>query len=203
MMDPLSKDDLRQQLRAARANVTLKERDHYSMLICRHFLEKVPLLPGDVVAAYFPMSEELDTRLLFTELAALGHVCALPRVVAEDAPLIFYAIAIEEGVAEDAGLTRNPAYGVYEPGEDAQVVVPQVVIAPVVAFDGAGYRLGLGGGFYDRTLAKLKAEQPRCVAVGLAYELQRVEALPHDVHDIPLDWVVTEKQAYRFERGAS
>jgi len=74
----------------------------------------------------------------------------------------------------------------------AEEIIPDILLVPLVAFDLGGYRLGYGGGFYDRTLEALRAKRT-CLAVGLAYSVQEYDTVPHDVYDQPLDWVVSEK----------
>ena len=81
-------------------------------------------------------------------------------------------------------------WGIAEPLPDKPVLEPDVVLVPLLAFDATGYRLGYGGGFYDRTLARLRAIKP-VVAVGIAYDELKVDAVPHLDYDQRLDWVLT------------
>jgi 5-formyltetrahydrofolate cyclo-ligase len=81
-------------------------------------------------------------------------------------------------------------WGIREPLPSAPELVPEIVLAALLAFDARGYRLGYGGGFYDRTLAAVRAHNP-VVAIGLAYDEQRVDAVPHLDYDQQLDWVLT------------
>jgi 5-formyltetrahydrofolate cyclo-ligase len=83
------------------------------------------------------------------------------------------------------------------PGEDAEEGVPQVLVVPLLAFDARGRRLGYGGGFYDRTLAALRAAGP-VTAIGFAFAAQEFDAVPADATDQPLDVVVTEREVHRF-----
>jgi 5-formyltetrahydrofolate cyclo-ligase len=143
---------------------------------------------GAIVSAYWPMGDELDPRPLIQRLHAAGHVIGLPVVVAKGAPLIFRSWTPETRFVPGGFKTEVP-----EPG--APEVVPNLLIIPLLAFDGAGYRLGYGGGFYDRTLAKLRS-LARVTAIGFAYEGQAVEAVPHAEYDQPLDAIATER-SYR------
>jgi len=152
---------------------------------CRQALANIDFPVGAVVSAYWPIRSELDPRPLLSELAARGCRCALPVIVERDAALEFRAW--RDGVA----LVDGP-FGTAEPAADAPVVVPDIVIVPLVAFDPVGHRLGYGGGYYDRTLAALR-DKSKVVAIGYAYAGQAVEALPVDAFDQRLDWLVTEE----------
>ncbi|MEL6111671.1 MAG: 5-formyltetrahydrofolate cyclo-ligase, partial [Pseudomonadota bacterium] len=113
---------------------------------------------------------------------------AMPVVVAKGAPLSFRPWA--PGTAEIEG-----AFGARIPADET-AVVPGALIVPLVAFDTRCARLGYGGGFYDRTLAKLRRAGP-VTAIGYAYGAQEVDALPTGRLDEPLDWIVTERGAFR------
>lgn len=143
--------------------------------------------PGDIVAGFWPMGTEIDVRPLLTALHEAGAACCLPVVVTRDAPLVFRRWAPGDSL-EPAG------FGTSVPGEDASVATPGKLIVPLLAFDRRGYRLGYGGGYYDRTLAALRLTGP-ALAIGVAFAAQELAAVPHDRHDVPLDWVVTEREA--------
>ena len=152
-----------------------------------HFLRTVPLAAGSVISGYWPLAEEIDPRPILRRLAAEGHVIGLPVVTARATPLLFRQWHPE------ADLVKG-AFQVMTPGPEAAEVVPQVVLTPLLAFDRAGYRLGYGGGFYDRTLEKLRRAGP-VLAVGLAYACQELPAVPREPTDERLDWLVTERAA--------
>jgi 5-formyltetrahydrofolate cyclo-ligase len=141
--------------------------------------------PEAAVSGYWPMAEEMDVRPLMTRLYAEGYAIALPVVVDKGKPLIFRCWQPGSALGE-AG------FGLHQPGSDAPEVLPEILLVPLLAFDPLGYRLGWGGGFYDRTLAALRRAQP-VIAVGVAYAAQRVDRLPRTELDQPLDWVVTEE----------
>ncbi|MFA7431521.1 MAG: 5-formyltetrahydrofolate cyclo-ligase [Rhodospirillaceae bacterium] len=152
----------------------------------KRVLDAAPLPPGAVVAGYWPMRGEIDVLPVLSVLAERGQVTALPAVVDRKAPLVFRRWA--PGDALEDGL-----YGTRHPLAEAEEVRPVCLLVPLLAFDRKGVRLGYGGGFYDRTLAALRAVGP-VVAVGVAYAGQEVDALPAEPHDERLDWVVTEKE---------
>jgi 5-formyltetrahydrofolate cyclo-ligase len=145
--------------------------------------------PGAVVAGTWPLGDEIDGRTLLERLAALGHSLALPVVVAPDQALVFRRWTPGEALEQGPFATRHPA-------ATAPAVVPGLVLVPLLAFDGEGFRLGYGGGYYDRTLALLRGAG-RVTALGLAYASQRVPSVPHDGHDQRLDGVVTEEGLMR------
>jgi 5-formyltetrahydrofolate cyclo-ligase len=87
---------------------------------------------------------------------------------------------------------KSGAFGLSEPGPDAPEIAPRIVFAPLLAFDRRGNRIGWGAGFYDRTLAGLRAKGP-VTAVGVAYAAQEVAEVPAGAHDQPLDWIATER----------
>ncbi len=88
-------------------------------------------------------------------------------------------------------------FGTLAPPADSPELAPDIVLTPLLAFDEQGHRLGYGGGYYDRTLARLRGRGPRVLAVGAAFETQRIESVPHTAGDGRLDWVITEQRARR------
>ena len=159
------------------------------------FLSALSLPPAQVVAGYWPMPEEIDVRPLMTHLHLSGHVLVLPVVVGRGQPLIFRqwrpSIALDPGV-----------YGIPVPGAEAPELTPGVLLVPLLAFDDEGRRLGYGAGYYDRTLAALRAGGD-ILAIGAAYAAQRMDSLPEDASDQRLDWVVTEEGAISTGRVAA
>lgn len=157
--------------------------------VCARVLDTIALPRRCAVSAYWPMGSELDPRPLIRRLSECGHPIGLPVVVAKGRPLVFRAWRPGE-VLEPAG------FGTQVPCPRRPEIRPRVLLVPMLAFDRAGYRLGYGGGFYDRTLAGLRAGGD-ALAVGLAYAAQEVDALPHDGNDERLDWIVTEAGAIK------
>lgn len=144
---------------------------------------------GAVISAYWPMGDEIDVAPLLHHLHGAGYVCALPAVVTRKGPLVFRTW--HPGMTLGSG-----ALGTGHPPAAAAAVTPDVVLAPLLAFDGEGYRLGYGGGYYDRTLAKLRGAGT-VLAIGIAYAAQQVDMAPRTEYDQPLDWIVTEEGAIK------
>ena len=160
--------------------------------MARNFIAGIPLPKNAVVSAFVAIGEEADPAPLIGLLRANGYPIALPRVVKKGEKLAFHLYA--PGAALIPGV-----FGLSQPGKDWPEAVPDVLIVPLLAFDARGMRLGYGGGFYDRTLADLRASR-NVLAVGFAFAGQEVEDVPHRESDEPLDWVVTEAGTRRFER---
>lgn len=146
----------------------------------------VRALHGPVVAGTWPMKTELDPRPVMRRLEALGATLALPRVVRRGQPLTFHAWT---------AATRfvSSRFGVTEPEPETPVLEPDVLLVPLLAFDRTGGRLGYGGGFYDATLASLRARRA-VVAVGVCFAGLEVTAVPMEPHDQRLDAVCTERE---------
>jgi 5-formyltetrahydrofolate cyclo-ligase len=153
------------------------------------FFKQFTLPEGTIVSAYWPMGDELDPRPLIHHAQAVGHAVGLPVVVGKAQPLIFRDWTPETRFVPGGFKTEVP-----EPS--APAVVPSILMVPLLAFDLAGYRLGYGGGFYDRTLTKLRAAG-RITAIGFAYEGQLVDAVPRAEYDQPLDAILTERSFRR------
>ncbi|HMA15800.1 MAG: 5-formyltetrahydrofolate cyclo-ligase [Bacteroidota bacterium] len=179
---------LRKAARAARVAAAAADRAAgapAASRLCDHFLRFVECAPGQVASAYWPMGDEIDPRPLMEVLDGRGLRVALPAIRAAGEPLDFRAW----GPGDEL---RPAGFGTSEPAPSAPLVTPDLLLVPLLAFDAAGYRLGYGGGFYDRSLALLRATGD-ILAVGLAYAAQQVAAVPREATDQPLDLVVTER----------
>jgi 5-formyltetrahydrofolate cyclo-ligase len=163
-------------------------------ILTANFMAAFSLAPREAIAGYNPINDEADIAPLMAALAQRGHPLCLPAVVARDAPLAFRAWS------PGAALVPGPM-GILEPPATAAALCPDVVLVPLLAFDGSGHRLGYGGGYYDRTLAVLRAAG-RVLVVGVAYSAQEVDSLPGTEHDQRVDAVLTELGIVRFARKA-
>lgn len=135
---------------------------------------------GQMLAGYAAMRSEADPALA---MAAHEGGCCLPVVERKAAPLVFRAWTPGEALVPGS-------FGTLVPPETAPLRVPQVLIVPMLAFDARGYRLGYGGGFYDRTLEALRAKGP-LTAIGFAFDAQEADLVPVEPTDQPLDLIVT------------
>ena len=155
-----------------------------------HFAEHMPLRPGEVVAAYWPIRDELDIRDLIVRLMDSGQPLALPVVLGDDQPL-------DLRLWQEGAPLYEAGFGTLAPEDGALRVDPDVILMPLLGFDRHGTRLGYGGGYYDRTLARL-ARRPRII--GFAFARQEIDHIPRQPHDVPLDTVVTELGVRHFEK---
>ena len=144
--------------------------------------------PGKV-AGYYPVYSEFNTLPLLNMLGRSGWVTGLPVVTRPNAPLTFREWRAGEDL--EPGDHRIPV-----PAASAQTFQPDILLVPLLAYDRAGFRLGYGGGYYDRTLAMLRKAGP-VVAIGLAFADQAVDSVPHDALDQQLDWILTESGPLR------
>lgn len=156
------------------------------------FADDLALEPAAIVSGYWAFRDEADPRALLLALAARGHPLCLPAIVAKGQPLRFHRW-------RETDRMRQHSYGVTEPQLEAEIVTPSAVFVPLLAFDATGFRLGYGGGFYDRTLQALRAIRP-IRAIGIAYAGQEVAVVPHGPHDQMLDAVLTEEGLRVFPR---
>jgi 5-formyltetrahydrofolate cyclo-ligase len=142
------------------------------------------------VSAYIGLEGEANPIGLARTFAREGCEICYPRVHQKAQPLWFHVPVPGEH------FVRSP-FGVLEPRPDWPVATPDVLLVPLLAFDAEGYRLGYGGGFYDRTLAHLRTSH-RVAAIGVAFAGQEVPSVPHDASDEKLDMLVTERGVRRF-----
>ena len=145
-----------------------------------------------IIATYLPMGGELDPRPLMQALRKNGNSICLPVCINEDAPLVFRRYRHNDALLPDD-------MGIAAPRATAQQVTPDIVLLPLLAFDGQGHRLGRGGGFYDRTLAELK-KRSDCRFIGLAFDMQMVDKCPIAPHDEALHAVLTPSKRHDFNR---
>lgn len=176
----------RARLLAARQALTVAARQTIGTALCRHvaalIADRFPDLRGVVASAFWPIKGEPDLRPLLADWHAAGALGALPVVEVRRAPLVF------RRWSPDTQMIRGD-WNIPVPGPGAAAVVPQIALAPLVGWDTAGYRLGYGGGYFDRTLAALS---PRPFVIGVGFQAARIETIYPQPHDIPLDAIVTE-----------
>jgi 5-formyltetrahydrofolate cyclo-ligase len=184
---------LRRQLRTRRRAITGIERQRAAQQLCRLVDQARLLRPGRRIGLYLAMQEELDTAPLLQLALRRGCVIALPRIVSKrHARMRFFVFD---------GSMKTGAYGIREPGGRVGLRARDLdlVFMPLVGFDAAGNRMGMGKGFYDRCFAHRRALRNwrRPLLVGVAYEVQRVSALPAASHDVRVDMIVTESALRR------
>lgn len=175
---------LRREMVARRAALSDAEHAGLSARIVEQLLAALPT--PRVFAFCWPIKHEPDVRAVIEPWAVRGAQAALPVVMAENTALAFRLWTPETALEMDR-------YGIPTP-TTGDFVVPDMILLPLNGFDAAGYRLGYGGGYFDRTLAALS---PRPLAVGVGFEVNRLASIHPEVHDQRLDWLVTEAGAVR------
>ena len=150
----------------------------------------LPVAAGAIVSGFMPLKNEIDPLPLLRRLSERGAQLALPVVAERGRPLVMRAWKWGEPLA-------SGVWGIREPGPEAAIVEPDILLVPLLAFDRSGGRLGYGGGYYDLTLMQLRARKT-VVAVGLAFAVQEIPAVPTTLRDAPLDLVLTEREVVDF-----
>lgn len=176
----------RARLRAERDRLSVAARQsasgaigaHLSTFLCQTFGD----LRGQVFSGYWPIKGEPDLRPLMRDLHASGVTVALPIVETRAAPLVF------RRWTPATRMVRGD-WNIPVPPPEAETVTPQIALAPLVGWTAEGYRLGYGGGYFDRTLAAL---HPRPFVIGIGFHSARLASIFPQPHDIPMDMIVTE-----------
>jgi len=184
------KRTLRSAMLAWRAGLDEAERRAAADGLLATLRREKPIATPAVVSGFWPIKEEIDIRPLMVDLLNQGCQLALPVVQGKGLPLLFRAW--RPGDALEAGV-----FGTLQPSARREVVEPDALIVPLLACDDDGWRLGYGGGFYDRTLAGLRAKKT-VTAVGVGFNDQLVPEVPHGPSDQRLDWLLTDKRACAF-----
>ena len=191
-VDPLQAKDVarwrkieRLRMLADRAALSVDTRKTAAVQIAAHLDQmlgdRFESLAGLIISAWWPIKAEIDLRFWLAGLAARGAVAALPLVSTKAAPLTFRAWTPEATMERGFWNIPVPA--------DGPDIVPDITLSPVVGWDGAGYRLGYGGGYFDRTLAALT---PRPLAIGIGLDAAQIATIYPQPHDIPMQVIVTE-----------
>jgi 5-formyltetrahydrofolate cyclo-ligase len=150
----------------------------------------VRVAASSIVAGFMPIKSEISPLPLMRKLAEAGAQLALPAIAGRGQPLVLRAWKF--GDPFKAG-----QWGIREPVAEAAEVVPDILLVPLAAFDRAGHRIGYGAGYYDLTIAALRARKP-IVAIGIAFAAQEIPRVPATERDARLDFVLTEREAIGF-----
>lgn len=184
---------LRRQLRAARRALSPQAQRHAALSLAKQLRQLLPVMRAQSIAAYIAADGEISPDV-FTAFASLaGKQIYLPRLFPDTSNRVHFAL--------EQGPLRKNRFGILEPDMRAAVRPAKqlsVVLMPLVGFDRAGNRLGMGGGFYDRSFAfkhQLPASRP--LLIGLAHSCQQVDSLPTEAWDTPVDYIVTEREVIR------
>ncbi len=189
-----SKSALRQHFRQLRSQIPADYRAHAALAAAKILTEQTVFQSSTMIACYLPVKDEFDTLPMIEAIWRAKKHCYLP-VLTEEKSLQF--------VQYDYGDVLHPnRYSILEPLDQSRRVPPEqldIMLLPLLAFDRAGTRLGMGGGYYDRTLAFLQergGEKPKLI--GVAYAVQEAKWLPSEPWDVGLEGVVTDRGFYLF-----
>jgi len=193
---------IRQQVRQLRRQLTSVQQDEAAINLLARFSSNEKILSANHIALYLSNDGELNTQLLINWCWQQGKQVYLP-VVHPFTPGHLLFLRFDENTT-----LVNNHYGIAEPKLDVRAIIPpqqlDIICTPLVAFDHTGARLGMGGGFYDRTLSHWhqhyqtqKASKP--YPIGLAHDCQQVATLPTEPWDIPLPEIITPSTRYKFE----
>ena len=177
------KRELREQQKARRAAALEALGSGINDGLVRHGMMLLGERSPGIISAYYPMAGEIWPLRLMAALKAKGHALALPVMQGKADPLLFRAWSPGDDLI--AGV-----WGIRQPAPSQPAVLPDILLVPLLAFDRTGYRLGYGGGYFDRTLRDLRQRKP-ILAVGLGLDELEVDAVPHLDYDERLDWILT------------
>jgi 5-formyltetrahydrofolate cyclo-ligase len=190
-MNPIdAKRSLRTAMLARRGALSAEERDAAAAALLATMRRERPIEGAGVVSGFWPIKDEIDIRPLMAELHDKGCQLALPVVQGRGLPLLFRAW--RPGDALEAGV-----FGTLQPSAEHKTLEPDALLVPLLACDADGWRLGYGGGFYDRTLLGLRARR-KVTAVGIGFDGQIVPEVPHGPDDQRLDWMLTDRRTCAF-----
>lgn len=178
------KKSIRKEYISNKENLTSSVVDRLSQIICDSVYSHIDLQGKAVVAGYHPINNEVDILPLLFRLNQHNITTCLPTIVGKNQPLIFKKWSHGEQ------LINSKFFNIKEP--DAKIIKPEIIIAPLVAFDNEKNRLGYGGGFYDRTLDYFHKNNHHVTTIGVAYSLQKHNQLPTEKTDHKLDVIITE-----------
>jgi 5-formyltetrahydrofolate cyclo-ligase len=180
-----AKAAIRREALALRNALPAEMRAHAAQMIAeRPFPRALPA--GATVSGFMSLKSEINPIPLMRKLADAGARLALPVVCGRGKPLVMRAFAFGDPLA-------SGVWGIREPTPDAPEVFPDILLVPLIAFDRSGHRIGYGAGYYDLTIASLRA-QKSVLAVGIAFAVQEIAQVPTTPRDARLDLVLTERE---------
>lgn len=175
---------LREEVLDARDRLSAKSRADASSAIERIGASQIEVAVGEIVSGFFPIRSEVDIRPLMTSLESKGAQLCLP-VVMDRETLEFRQLTQDTNLVETG-------FGTVGPGPDAAIVQPQLMLVPLAVFDKTGHRIGYGAGYYDRAIARLRQAGKPPRLIGVAFDMQEVDKVPNDGHDIAMPAILTE-----------
>ncbi len=156
-----------------------------------NFFKKINFKNIKVISSFISINTEIDTTDLNNYILKKNKILCLPVIIKKNNHLLFRKFTNNNEMIE--GFMK-----IKEPSNTNEIVIPNLLFVPCLAYDTNGFRLGYGGGYYDRTFSYLKQNKKKFISVGYAFDGQKVHQVPKDKFDIKLDYVITEKKLYSF-----
>lgn len=186
------KNALRRQALSRRDALDDAYRIEASLMAAELGRDAISFDPGTIVSGFFPIRSEIDIRPLMFALREKGARLCLPAII--DKETILFRELIRGAEMIEMG------FGTVGPGPEAEVLEPDILLMPLAAFDESGNRVGYGGGFYDRAIARLHELDQQPQLIGCAFDCQSADAIPAEAHDVPLDAIITESGLHSFAK---
>jgi 5-formyltetrahydrofolate cyclo-ligase len=192
--DTVAKAELRRRILALRDAITAEQRIEMGLAAAAHGNAHINIEPGAIVSGFFPIRSEIDIRPLMDALRVKGARLCVPTIL--DRQTIEFRELVRGGQLIDTG------FGTVGPGGDAPVLVPDLMLMPLAAFDRRGHRIGYGAGHYDRAIDRIRQAGKAPRLFGIAFSVQEVAHVPDGPHDRCMDAIVTEKGYREFDGEA-
>lgn len=184
MTRTLSKAEIRNTALLSRDATDPEARIEASLAIAECGADSIDIHPGEIVSGFWPIRSEVDVRPLMFRLMEKGARLCLPVVI--DRATILFRELVRGAPMVDTG------FGTAGPDDEAEVLDPDLMLVPLAAFDSTGNRIGYGAGHYDRAIARLRDRGKMPRLIGVALDVQQVETVPAEDHDVPLPAILTE-----------
>ncbi len=163
----------------------------FEIHLFEEFFNKINFESINIVSSFVSINTEIDTKHLNNYIIDKNKILCLPVILKKNHHLVFREYKNDDDMVE--GFMK-----IKEPSDKSKILVPDLIFVPCLAYDKVGFRLGYGGGYYDRTFSYLKNNDKKFISVGYAFDDQKVSEIPKDKFDIKLDYVITEKKLYSF-----
>ncbi len=163
----------------------------FNKYLIEDFFKNINFESIKIISSFVSINSEIDTKELNNFVLEKNKKLCLPVVTKKDNHLIFREFLSNQKMIE--GFMK-----IKEPANTNKILIPDLLFIPCLAFDNSGFRLGYGGGYYDKTLNHLTKIEKKFLSVGYAFDGQKVSEVPKDEFDIKLDYVITEKKIYSF-----
>ena len=185
------KNKLRKILTKKRNNLKRNSQSEFDIKIFNNLKKFINFSKINFVASFISIRSEIATNQLNQKIIQMKKILSFPTIVKNKEELVFKKFNYDDEL-------KLGQFNIFEPIETNEEIIPQLFFVPCLGFDLDGYRLGYGGGFYDKTFAKLKQAKHKFYAVGYAFDEQKQSKIPIEKFDYKLDFVLTEKQLYTF-----